>query len=306
MYQMKKYSSLTVVPPQGQQHLMTSPHNQDHRSSSPYGVVLMSAGEVSPVDPKPRLRWTSELHERFVDAVTQLGGADKATPKSVMRVMGVKGLTLYHLKSHLQKYRLGKQQSQREASGHELPYKDASHGMQGTSTGASDGPPPTPTSQDPQNNAKINEALRLQVEAQRRLQEQLEVQKTLQLRIEAHGKYLQTILEKAKETLVSHMTSLAPDLQAAHAELTDLASYASLVPPHLDGVHPSGPFSHAPDPTHQSGRIPNTSCQKSHSLPHLSAMQDGELRVSSAGIVDQTTAALANQGWSPTAPKHSA
>ena len=27
-------------------------------------------------DPKPRLRWTAELHERFVDAVTQLGGAD--------------------------------------------------------------------------------------------------------------------------------------------------------------------------------------------------------------------------------------
>lgn len=26
-------------------------------------------------DPKPRLRWTTDLHERFVDAVTQLGGA---------------------------------------------------------------------------------------------------------------------------------------------------------------------------------------------------------------------------------------
>lgn len=25
-------------------------------------------------DPKPRLRWTADLHERFVDAVTQLGG----------------------------------------------------------------------------------------------------------------------------------------------------------------------------------------------------------------------------------------
>ena len=29
-------------------------------------------------DPKPRLRWTAELHERFVDAVTQLGGPDSA------------------------------------------------------------------------------------------------------------------------------------------------------------------------------------------------------------------------------------
>ncbi|KDO38455.1 hypothetical protein CISIN_1g038008mg [Citrus sinensis] len=25
-------------------------------------------------DPKPRLRWTADLHDRFVDAVTQLGG----------------------------------------------------------------------------------------------------------------------------------------------------------------------------------------------------------------------------------------
>lgn len=33
-------------------------------------------GPMSPADPKPRLRWTPELHERFVDAVTQLGGAD--------------------------------------------------------------------------------------------------------------------------------------------------------------------------------------------------------------------------------------
>lgn len=40
-----------------------------------YGAHVMS-GEFSPTDPKPRLRWTAELHERFVDAVNQLGGAD--------------------------------------------------------------------------------------------------------------------------------------------------------------------------------------------------------------------------------------
>ncbi len=51
----------------------------------------------------------------------------------------------------------------------------------------------------------------------------MQVQRSLQLRIEAQGKYLQSILEKAKETLAGH-TSSSPGLEAAHAKLAELAS----------------------------------------------------------------------------------
>ncbi|XP_010524219.1 PREDICTED: myb family transcription factor PHL7-like [Tarenaya hassleriana] len=130
---------------------------------------------------KQRLRWTHELHERFVDAVAQLGGPDRATPKGVLRVMGVQGLTIYHVKSHLQKYRLAKYLPDSSSEGKKTEKKESGDMLSGL---------------DGSSGTQITEALKLQMEVQKRLHEQLEVQRQLQLRIEAQGKYLKKIIEE--------------------------------------------------------------------------------------------------------------
>lgn len=133
---------------------------------------------------KQRMRWTSDLHDRFVDAITQLGGPDRATPKGVLRVMGIPGITIYHVKSHLQKYRLAKYLPDSPAEGFKDDKKDSCDTLSNIDS--------TPGIQ-------IDEALKMQMEVQKRLHEQLEVQRQLQLRIEAQGKYLQQIIEEQQK-----------------------------------------------------------------------------------------------------------
>ncbi|XP_024988303.1 myb family transcription factor PHL8 isoform X2 [Cynara cardunculus var. scolymus] len=168
-------------------------------------------------DAKPRLKWTPELHQRFVDSVTQLGGPEKATPKSLMRVMGIHGLTLYHLKSHLQKYRLGKIQQSPACSGNMQEEFADDHRSDITSIDHNDETP------NQINDLKIAQALQMQMEVQRKLHEQIEVQRHLQLRIEAQGKYLQSVLRKAQDTLAGYNSS-AIEVEAAKAELSHLVS----------------------------------------------------------------------------------
>lgn len=134
---------------------------------------------------KPRMRWTPELHESFVEAVNQLGGSERATPKGVLKLMNVEGLTIYHVKSHLQKYRTAR-------------YKPE------LSEGTSEKKPTSIddlVSMDIKNKGSLGftDALKLQMEVQKQLHEQLEIQRNLQLRIEEQGKYLQMMFEQQRK-----------------------------------------------------------------------------------------------------------
>ncbi|PKA62419.1 Protein PHR1-like 1 [Apostasia shenzhenica] len=142
---------------------------------------------------KTRIRWTPDLHEKFVECVNCLGGAEKATPKEILKLMDSEGLTIYHIKSHLQKYRIAKN----------IPYASEGTWLYNLPSAVYSG-------------MQITEALRIQLEVQRYLHEQLEVQRSLQIRIEAQGKQLQKMFKeqmKSNKNLieVQDLDELFPD-----------------------------------------------------------------------------------------------
>ncbi|KAE8684157.1 Myb family transcription factor APL [Hibiscus syriacus] len=250
------------------QHQGKSMHHEIHLFSQD-GNGPGDSGLVLSTDAKPRLKWTPDLHERFIEAVNQLGGADKATPKTVMKLMDIPGLTLYHLKSHLQKYRLSKNLHGQANNGSN---KNGAVAMTGDRMSEANGTHMNSLSIGPQTNKglQISEALQMQIEVQRRLHEQLEVQRHLQLRIEAQGKYLQAVLEKAQETL-GRQNSGNIGLEAAKVQLSELVSKVSNQCPNsaypdlkdLQGLCPQQGITQGTPPTDCSMDSCLTSCDGS-------------------------------------------
>ncbi|KAJ4971803.1 hypothetical protein NE237_004902 [Protea cynaroides] len=177
-------------------------HQSDKQSLRPSsaGVSVTSGGPVTygaAASSKTRIRWTPDLHERFVESVNRLGGAEKATPKGILRLMDSEGLTIFHVKSHLQKYRTakympesaeGKFERKPCSTSNNIAQIDAKTGMQ------------------------ITEALRMQLDVQRCLHEQLEVQRNLQMRIEEQGRQLKMMFEQQQKTSKSLFLTENPDI----------------------------------------------------------------------------------------------
>ncbi|XP_051125531.1 myb family transcription factor PHL7-like isoform X2 [Andrographis paniculata] len=211
---------------------------------------------------KQRLRWTNELHEQFVGAVAQLGGPDRATPKGVLRVMGVQGLTIYHVKSHLQKYRLAKYAPD---SSSDVGVKKEFEGLLANL----DGSP----------GMCITEALKLQMEVQKRLQEQLEVQRQLQLRIEAQGKYLQKMIEEQQRLNGVLSEPPGPGISAAVAEGTNPESGNKPEPP-TPAPASEAPFLNTPAKEHPSAK--SASVEESFTSHHEPPTPDSSWHLTSS------------------------
>ncbi|GKV25807.1 hypothetical protein SLEP1_g35194 [Rubroshorea leprosula] len=159
-----------------------------------------SSTSVAAYSRKTRIRWTPDLHDKFIDCVNYLGGAERATPREILKLMGSTGLTILHVKSHLQKHRYAKFmtgsrqgksmtsqsyrliclvlrcKSDRKVSSIDIPKLCLKTSMQ------------------------FKDILQLQLDLQRHLQEQLEIQKNLQQLIEEQGKQLKVMLEQQKQT----------------------------------------------------------------------------------------------------------
>ncbi|XP_070668545.1 myb family transcription factor PHL5 isoform X2 [Malus domestica] len=126
--------------------------------------------------------------------------AYEATPKAILKMMCLDGLTIFHVKSHLQKYRIAKYlpypaegKSEKRTTLNLEPHLDVKTGLQ------------------------IKEALQLQLDVQRRLHEQLEIQRKLRLRIEEQGKQFKEMFDLQQQTSSSLLKTQNADVTCHEA-----------------------------------------------------------------------------------------
>ncbi|KAF8115534.1 hypothetical protein N665_0025s0004 [Sinapis alba] len=130
---------------------------------------------ISSSPTKTRIKWTADLHDKFVECVIHLGGPMKATPKKILKLMRTDELTIYQVKSHLQKYRTQKH-VQNSIQGTSL--KEEGIHLEGSG---------------------IKEFMRLQDKVGQHLQEQLEIQRELYLLVEEQNKKLHEMITYQKQ-----------------------------------------------------------------------------------------------------------
>ncbi|CAN0838977.1 Myb family transcription factor PHL6 [Linum grandiflorum] len=157
---------------------------------------------------KQRIRWTTELHDLFLEAVSTLGGPDVATPKRILSIMNVEGLNIYHVKSHLQKYRL-QTQEKRMPSAVEKKSASSNNDNQGNMN----------------RDMVVTTALQMQIDVQKLLHDQLKAQKLLQMRIEQNGEFLKKLLEEQQKlTPGSNLNSPSSSSQLELSHFADVSS----------------------------------------------------------------------------------
>jgi SHAQKYF class myb-like DNA-binding protein len=154
--------------------------------------VCHSASSRQASSLKKRIRWTKDLHDQFVSCVNRLGGPAKATPKAILKLMKSNSLTIYHVKSHLQKYRTGLYVPESVEGGFDINNVSMAELSKRRTSENND-----------QVHLKIflnelltqiREALQLQLEVERRLHDQFEVQKHLQSLIEQQRRQLKPVV----------------------------------------------------------------------------------------------------------------
>ncbi|KAH9702025.1 Myb family transcription factor PHL6 [Citrus sinensis] len=146
--------------------------NENYVSSAPPVDALSShTSPASATAHKPRMRWTPELHECFLEAVNKLDGPE------IMTIVRTENAHQFTLKCR------GYSKSGIEAYECRSAAQFANHSFNLSF----------------HRSIQFTEALRMQMEVQKQLHEQLEVQRALQLRIEEHARYLEKIVAEQQK-----------------------------------------------------------------------------------------------------------